>query len=163
MVMGDITHTCFTPDSCDKLLDFGDAPDGPYPTLLASNGARHDVPLPPVSDIWFGANKDLEPNGQPNAVALGDDLGPPTPFPPGDEDGVVVYGPAVPERDLVIDFTASGGPGFMDGWVDFYPGAPWAWPIEKFFRLWTRNFLPIVITFCLSGIGNCIGIRGDRI
>ena len=32
-------------------LDFGDAPDPTYPTLLASNGARHIV-LPPATRPW---------------------------------------------------------------------------------------------------------------
>ena len=52
-------------------LDFGDAPDPCYPTLLASNGARHTIDGP-----WFGPADDApdpEPDGQPDADAMGDD------------------------------------------------------------------------------------------
>jgi hypothetical protein len=57
------------------LHDFGDAPydgKGPlrdYPTLLAQNGAVHTM----VPYFHLGALIDGEPDGQPNAGALGDD------------------------------------------------------------------------------------------
>jgi hypothetical protein len=36
-------------------LEFGDAPDPPYPTLLEHNGARHTfVPGPPANPVAFG-------------------------------------------------------------------------------------------------------------
>ena len=53
-----------------------------YPTLLASNGARHVI----VSGVQLGAAIDAEGNGQPNATATGDD----TAGTPDDEDGVHV-------------------------------------------------------------------------
>jgi len=40
----------------------------PYPTLLASNGARHEVIGPRI-----GALVDAEPDGQPTSSANGDD------------------------------------------------------------------------------------------
>ncbi|MBC7262677.1 MAG: hypothetical protein H5T63_11780, partial [Chloroflexi bacterium] len=42
--------------------DWGDLPDGPYPTLFASNGARHVV----IPGLYLGASVDFEPDGQPN-------------------------------------------------------------------------------------------------
>ena len=44
------------------ILDFGDAPDSTYPTLLADNGARHQV----VSNWYLGNLVDAELDGQPN-------------------------------------------------------------------------------------------------
>ena len=53
-------------------MDFGDAPDGPYPTLLINDGARHKIDssgpwLGPLSDF-----PDFEPDGQPDPTATGD-------------------------------------------------------------------------------------------
>jgi hypothetical protein len=53
----------------DQVLDFGDAPDPTFPTLFASNGARHLL----GSDVYLGACVDSELDGQPNATATGDD------------------------------------------------------------------------------------------
>jgi len=51
-------------------LDFGDAPEPAYPTLLANNGARH-VLLP---GVFLGFAADAEPDGQPTPTANGDDI-----------------------------------------------------------------------------------------
>ncbi|MEE3220823.1 MAG: hypothetical protein VX257_11185, partial [Planctomycetota bacterium] len=56
-------------------LDYGDAPDddpGPpnFPTLLADDGARHDL----VSALFLGADVDQDADGQPDSTATGDDL-----------------------------------------------------------------------------------------
>ncbi|MBE0636941.1 MAG: C10 family peptidase, partial [Bacteroidales bacterium] len=61
-------------------FDFGDAPDS-YQTMLASNGARHFY----VPGLFLGNGIDLEPDGQPDPMAMGDDLNN-----TDDEDGVVV-------------------------------------------------------------------------
>lgn len=51
-----------TPSNCTT--DFGDAPDPPYPSLLASNGARHLN----ICRAWLGAWVDAEPDAKvPNA------------------------------------------------------------------------------------------------
>ena len=61
--------------ACYKNLDFGDAPDplystaGEYPTLLANDGARHNIGGPYLGSIA----PDAETDGQPDADALGDD------------------------------------------------------------------------------------------
>ena len=67
--------------------DFGDLPDpaagsgaGNYQTLLADNGAAHDI----VDGLYLGALVDAEADGVPNATATGDDLA----GTPDDEDGV---------------------------------------------------------------------------
>ncbi|MHC4527609.1 MAG: DUF7901 domain-containing protein [Planctomycetota bacterium] len=54
-------------------LDFGDAPDPNYPTLLASDGARHLIAGPYFCDTPGGDAPDPEPDGQPHPWATGDD------------------------------------------------------------------------------------------
>jgi len=52
-------------------IDFGDLPDAPwYPTLLASDGARHTI----VAGLCLGQTVDAEADGAPAAHALGDDV-----------------------------------------------------------------------------------------
>jgi len=50
--------------------DWADAPDS-YQTLAANNGARHDVDA--TNTLRLGACVDIETDGQPNAMAAGDD------------------------------------------------------------------------------------------
>ena len=91
--------------------DYGDLPDGPYPTLLASNGPRHVI----VSGVQLGAAVDAETNGQPSAVALGDDT---AGAPPDDEDGVAFLTPLAAGKAAKIQVTASVA-GCLNAWVDY--------------------------------------------
>jgi hypothetical protein len=50
--------------------DFGDAPDDPFPSLLASDGARHLVDWV----TFLGLGIDVEPDGNQSSVAQGDDF-----------------------------------------------------------------------------------------
>ena len=53
------------------LHDFGDAPDPTYPSLLASNSARHAE----ITWAWFGDNVDAEADARvPNADSFDDGL-----------------------------------------------------------------------------------------
>jgi hypothetical protein len=61
-------------------IDFGDAPIS-YGTELANDGARHDV----ISGFQLGSEIDTEADGQPSALANGDDLAG-----MDDEDGVTI-------------------------------------------------------------------------
>ncbi|MDP1622124.1 MAG: S8 family peptidase [Bacteroidales bacterium] len=98
-------------------MDFGDAPDVPYPTLLASNGARHTN-----TGLRLGVIIDNEPDGQPNASATGDDMNPPT---ADDEDGVVFTSPLVPGMMASVQVAASA-PGMLNAWIDFNQVNIWA-------------------------------------
>lgn len=85
-------------DPVDVDLDFGDAPDS-YGTLLESNGARHII-----DDVTFmGESVDAEPNGLPDAAALGDDNDN-----TDDEDGV----------NQTTEVTVSVD-GYLNAWFDF--------------------------------------------
>ncbi len=117
-------------DECSQgtEMDFGDAPDLPsvgfnYPTLLASNGARHVKYL----NIRMGALIDAETDGQPNALSLGDDQ-----FGLADEDGVQFIGTMYVGLPASIKVTASV-PGFLNAWMDFSKNGDWANPAEQIF------------------------------
>ena len=99
--------------------DFGDAPDPPYPTLLANNGARHLVP-PVITPPCLGNSVDIEPDGQPNATATGDDNDG-----NDDEDGVVFSSPLMPGQWAYVDVTANAA-GLLYAWVDFNGDGSWA-------------------------------------
>mgnify|MGYP003572259274 CR=1 FL=1 len=105
-------------------MDFGDAPDPSYPTLLASDGARHVL----SSDLYLGANVDAEPDGQPTAAADGDDLN----EVPDDEDGVTFLSALVAGNTASVDVTASKA-GLLDAWIDFDDDGSWADPGERIF------------------------------
>jgi len=104
------------------LYDFGDAPDG-YGTTLAADGARHDLSGGP----WLGPTVDADADGQPDALARGDD----TDAGGDDEDGVVFNSPLVPGQMASIDVTVSGEAGFLDAWVDFSHDGDWDDPDDK--------------------------------
>ena len=109
-------------------MDFGDAPDMPkvgfnYPTLLASNGARHIV----CSNIRLGALIDGEPDGQPNTAASGDDM-----LNLADEDGVQFVGTMYVGMPATVKVTASIS-GFLNAWMDFNKNGSWADAGEQIF------------------------------
>jgi len=96
--------------------DFGDAPDPTYPTLLASNGARHTV----VPGFYLGSDVDVEFDGQPNTAATGDDMD----SDGDDEDGVVFTSPLVAGESATVDVYASAS-GYLDAWIDFNDDGDW--------------------------------------
>jgi len=104
-------------------LDFGDAPDPSYPTLMASNGARHVI----VPNLYLGAGIDAELDGQPDATATGDDNDG-----NDDEDGVVFTSSLIPGTTASVDVTASA-PGILNAWMDFDGDGDWADPGEQIF------------------------------
>jgi uncharacterized repeat protein (TIGR01451 family) len=103
--------------------DFGDAPDPTYPTLLASNGARHMI----IPGFFLGMLIDGELDGQPNPTATGDDL---ANLP--DEDGVTFNTGIIPGQVALVMVVASA-PGFLDAWLDFNADGDWADPGEQIF------------------------------
>ncbi|HSF41960.1 MAG TPA: IPTL-CTERM sorting domain-containing protein, partial [Thermoanaerobaculia bacterium] len=107
-----------------KGLDFGDAPDPAYPTLLASNGARHVVL--PTGNPALGPTVDTEPNGQPGATLLGDDgTG------SDDEDGVTFPAVLIPGTDGTIQLTTGTTGGTVSCWIDFEQDGDWSGPGEQ--------------------------------
>jgi hypothetical protein len=106
------------PQGCD----FGDAPDS-YQTLLASNGANHNY----VPTVFLGAGIDIEPDGQPGPMALGDDMNN-----IDDEDGVAVQLTLLKDAGGWINVTASCT-GFLNGWIDQDINGTWNEPFNHVF------------------------------
>ncbi len=101
-------------------LDFGDAPDPTYPTLLKSNGARHAVL--PVNNPTLGTRVDTEPDGQPNATLTGDDTNGGT----NDEDGVTFPSDLIPGTNGTVIISTGATGGLVSCWIDFNHNGSWA-------------------------------------
>jgi len=117
-------------------MDFGDAPDDPYPTLLP-NGARHVID----GVTYLGASVDAEQDGQPDPNALGDDNDG-----NDDEDGVVFNQPWAQGQPASIMVNASVA-GKLDAWVDFNADGDWVDAGEQIFNSKQLNAGANIISF----------------
>ncbi|MCK4313025.1 MAG: hypothetical protein KAW88_09860, partial [Candidatus Cloacimonetes bacterium] len=123
-------------------LDFGDAPDPTYQTLLASGGARHVVDYV----TFLGDTIDTEPDGQPNSTALGDDDNILYPGVTDDEDGVFFTCPLIPgEQGAITVTTNSVGRAFLNSWIDYNADGDWSDVGEHF--LIDQSLLPGIHSF----------------
>lgn len=109
-------------------LDFGDAPDDPYPTLLANDGARH------FNDgvTFLGDLIDSEPDGQPSGNALCDDNDCLYPALGDDEDGVTFVNKIKAGKTAKVDVVASVD-GYLNAWIDFNKNGSWSDAGEQVF------------------------------
>ncbi len=109
----------------DQVLDFdaGDAPDPSYPTLVASNGARHGI----SGGLYLGASVDADADGQPSALADGDDVDG-----SDDEDGVVFTSGLGRGLNAYLNLAASAA-GLLNAWVDFNADGDWLDAGEQIF------------------------------
>ena len=103
-------------------IDFGDLIDPSFPTLLASDGARH---FPDVLNL--GVIIDTEPDGQPSPLADKDDLT----GGPDDEDNISFTSPIIPGATASVDIIVTGGTGVIDTWIDFNLNGIFDLPTEK--------------------------------
>ena len=109
-------------DQPNDYLDYGDAPDEPYPTLAIHNGAVHRV-----DDMFFlGHSVDTDPDGQPTVGADGDDTDG-----NDDGDGVTFLTPLVPGGVTTVDVVANLT-GHLNAWVDFDGDGHWD-PTERIY------------------------------
>ena len=99
--------------------DWGDAPDGPYPTYAASTGANHVISGP-----FMGATVDVDLDGQPSPFADGDD----TNGFPDDEDGIRFPGPLVRGNTatVLVDMVYSPAGAMINAWIDFDGDGTWS-------------------------------------
>ncbi|HPS62405.1 MAG TPA: T9SS type A sorting domain-containing protein, partial [Bacteroidales bacterium] len=126
---------CLTVYHCDSIIgvDWGDAPDvfsNPfdYPTLMASNGARHNI----VPGVFLGTKVDAEPDGQPSVGADCDDNDCLYASSGDDEDGVNM--PAVVEIGNTYNITVQASvAGYLDAWIDYNLDGTWTLAGEHIF------------------------------
>ncbi|MAE65705.1 MAG: hypothetical protein CMJ18_15660 [Phycisphaeraceae bacterium] len=120
----------------DALPDFGDAPD-PYPTLFEDDGAVHFD----ADDEQFtlGLELDFEADGQPDAMALGDDNGDGLDFPAtideDDEDGVS-FTEVATGMEATVTVNVQVPDSFADtarlnAWIDWNGNGSWLDPGEQ--------------------------------
>lgn len=102
-------------------MDLGDAPDAPYPTLLASDGARHQS-----VGLTLGSGRDTEDDGQPTGAADGDDTN------GADEDGVG-FGTDLETGNAITVTVNVSADGLLDAWVDFNADGDWEDAGEQIF------------------------------
>lgn len=97
--------------------DYGDAPDGPYPTTQANNGASHKA----QADFVLGTMVDGDSGTQQNATATADGA---------DEDGVRFLDSFVPGQNVRIEVVHFHSPnqaaGRLSAWVDWNRDGDWA-------------------------------------
>ncbi len=105
-------------------VDWGDAPDPSYPTLLASGGANHVI----VPGFFLGSTIDGDPNGQPDPTATGDDVLDAS----DDEDGVAFTSTLNAGQPASVTVTASAA-GLLDAWIDFNSDGDWLDTNEQIF------------------------------
>jgi hypothetical protein len=124
-LMGETEDYYVTAYVAGDAFDFGDAPDPSYPTLMASDGARHGV----VPGFLMGAQEDSEADGLQDPNAVGDDNNN-----LDDEDGVALVTALILNTQACADVTVQAGPagGLLDAWVDFDGNGAWQ-PAEKVF------------------------------
>ncbi|HEV7767639.1 MAG TPA: GEVED domain-containing protein [Thermoanaerobaculia bacterium] len=99
-------------------LDFGDAADPTFPTLLTSNGARHIVLL--TNNPTLGATVDTEADGVPTAGANGDDST------GSDDENGVTFDPLIPGADTNVTITTGATGGIVNLWIDFTGDGDWS-------------------------------------
>ena len=97
-------------------LDFGDAPEPLYPTLLAADGARHVV----VPGVFLGAFAEGDVDGQPSLELNGDDAAG-----VDDEDGVQFLAQVRRGQPVQLEVVASTN-GFLTCWIDLNRANGWS-------------------------------------
>lgn len=103
-------------------VDFGDAPDPPYPTLLSNNGAWKTL-WKRSPFIGIISLPDGEAEGQTNPQALGDDSNN-----RDDEEGIQFLDPLIPGGQSTLRVTIlnpAGHTGAFAGWIDFNQDGTW--------------------------------------
>ncbi|MBN1359292.1 MAG: hypothetical protein JW993_01815 [Sedimentisphaerales bacterium] len=120
LTQGKIVHEC---QAQEQYYDYGDAPDPPFPTLAANNGASHTID----NVVYLGTAVDAEADGQPTANATGDDNNN-----LDDEDGVTFTSTLVPGATATVQVVASTF-GVLNAWIDFNGDGDWADAGEKVF------------------------------
>ncbi len=103
-----------------QTYDFGDAPDGGlfYPTLLASDGARHRENG--KTALWLGTSVDYENDALQDNTCNGDDSDK-----KDDEDGIVFHTPLRENASTKITVQVSGQEGFINAWIDYNENHSW--------------------------------------
>jgi hypothetical protein len=115
-------------------LDYGDAPDPSYPTLLAGTGARHRL----GTNVYLGACVDAEADGRPSANADSDDTAAGSPVfgtcvGNDDEDGVSFFTSVLRIGVTAKTRVVANAACHLSAWIDFNADGDWADANETIF------------------------------
>ncbi len=88
-------------------LDYGDAPDAPYPSSRANDGARHLL----ATSLRLGSAVDAELDAPTSSE--------------GGDDGVTFTSPIIPGAMASVDVVVSTSGGLLDAWIDFNNDGDW--------------------------------------
>jgi hypothetical protein len=127
-LVGQAIDLAFTVVS-EKAWDFGDAPDPTFPTLMANDGARHEI----APGVYLGVQVDADSDGQPNFDASGDDNDG-----NDDEQGVGYATWFRPGSRSALHVVASTD-GYVDAWIDFNGDGSWNEPGDRVY-----NSVPVI-------------------
>ncbi len=127
--------------------DFGDAPP-PYPTLANNRGAYHTI----LQGFYLGQTVDGETDGQPNALATGDDNNPVGI--PDDEDGVLFLTDPLPQGGTASVRVTASQAGRLDAWVDFNADGDWDDSGEHIFTSLLLTAGANILTFPVPSTAN---------
>lgn len=119
--------------------DYGDAPDPTFPTLIASNGARHLI-----GDLRLGALIDAETEALQNGDATGDDNDGDQ-----DEDGVVFDDATLIKGGIGAVVVTASGAGKLNAWIDFNNDGSWDDAGEQIFSDRVLVAGPNALTFAI--------------
>jgi hypothetical protein len=129
------------------VLDWGDAPDPTYPTMLASFGAAHMIDA-----LFLGGSVDPEPDGQQNATATGDDNDG-----NNDDDGIVFTTELISGYNADVQVTASVAAvagDMLEAWIDFDGDGTWLQGTDVIIPAMPVNPGPNPFTFTVpAGMG----------
>ncbi|MCP4542246.1 MAG: DUF11 domain-containing protein [Chloroflexi bacterium] len=140
---GEIEDHQFAPTRAD----YGDLPEGPYPTTLAQNGAHHIIL--PVNNPTLGATVDDEVDGQPSINATGDDVS----GTPDDEDGVRLESPIISGQTATMTISGTNASGaVLNAWIDFNGNGSLTDPGDQIFTDTTLVEGTNVLTFSVPAI-----------
>ena len=100
---------------CISQMDFGDAMDPSYPTMLVNDGARHIL-----SSLYLGNLIDSEGDGQSSIDDSGDNTNG-----LNDEDGVHFTNLPFIQNSQNEVVVLSSGSGYLNAWIDFNQDGDW--------------------------------------
>lgn len=127
------------PKNTSTFVDYGDAPDPGFPTLLATDGASHIVGQPGAPIL--GDCVDSDSDGQPDTTSTGDDTAGQSPGGTtvgscdvaGDDEDGIIFTSLIAGENAVLNISVTNGPCTLNGWIDYNRDGDWNDPGEQVF------------------------------
>ncbi len=135
------------PDNSTTYVDYGDAPDSVYPTILASDGPSHILGVGGAPIL--GNCVDSDTGSQENTAADADDNAPQggsgsgntigTCTDPNDDEDGVIFPLLHADQNANLTIVISNGNCRLNGWIDYNNDGDWSDGGEQIFSNLSRN------------------------